>query len=147
MINFYIPLRVAPRFSYYFLISLICIYGGSGLILFSFDFPLPTEFVYLSKFYCLLLIIATATYTIRYHLLLLNHPLYNCVVTHQASVLLVSHQRGQLTTSCFCHPLLIILRVNVENKIHTLIIFADALKPEIFRLLCVHIYHAEQEVD
>lgn len=147
MLSFHTPLRVAPRFSYYFLISLVCIYGGSGLMLFLFDFPLPTKFAYLSKFCCLLLIIATAIDTIRYHLLLLNHPLYNCVVTHQAMVLLVSRQRGQLKTGCFCHPLLIILRVNVENKIHTLIIFADAIEPEIFRLLCVHIYHAEQEVN
>ncbi len=148
MPSFHEPLRLKPKFSYHFLAVLMTLYMSSGLILFSVSFPLPTWSAALLKLSLLFIIIVTAFHTMRYHLLLINHPLDNCVVTHQARVTLTTTQKGQLDKSCFSHPLLIILRVRVENnKIYTLILFADALESDIFRILSTHLHHAECDTD
>lgn len=148
MSDFHKPLRLRPQFSYYFLTMLSVLYVGSGLILFSLTLPLPVGSSIVLKLSILLLIIVTAFNTIRYHLLLIDHPLYNCVITHQAIVTLASTQKGQLTKNCFSIPLVAILRVKMQDKkIATLVLFADALEPEIFRLLCVHLQHATDYFD
>lgn len=148
MSDFTTPLYLKPCFSKRFTIILIILHCGALLWLLLLKLPLRFELVLVIKLSLGFLILTSAFFTTRQHLLLINHPLYGCILTYDENtqgikVQLQSKTEAKIVPGSYNHPQLVVLRLkNVENgKINTLVIFPDALDVQIFRQLRVHLRH------
>jgi hypothetical protein len=113
----------------------------NGALLLLFTLALSS----LTKFGIGLFILVSLWYTTRRHLLFINHSLYGCIlyydkIFHCIKIKLLSGQETQIASGSYSHPLLVILRVKGQR--HALVLFPDALDPQTFRHLRVHIRHA-----
>ncbi|KHD08149.1 hypothetical protein PN36_18020 [Candidatus Thiomargarita nelsonii] len=144
MSTFSSPLCLEPRFSKRFALSLILVHCGALLLL--LPITLPIDFALLIKLSIGLLVLASALHTTRRHLLLIDHPLYGCILHYDEDsgclrVVLQSGFETKMASGSYSHPQLVILRVH-GKKNEALIIFPDALDIETFRHLRVHLRHA-----
>ncbi len=136
------PLCIKPRFSKRFALVLMLIHCGGLLLLLPLMLPLTVKF-------CIgLLVLASTLHVTRKHLLLINHPLYGCVLRYDKEmgyikVQLPSEQKTQRVKDSYNHPQLVILRVTQNSD--ALIIFPDALDVDTFRQLRVHLRYDQNE--
>jgi hypothetical protein len=146
MSNFVTPLCLKPRFSKRFVLVNLMIHAGAILSLLPLALPLTVFFGLVVKLCLGLLVLISAFYIVRRHLLLLNHPLYGCVLRyderqHCIRVHLQSGQETQIASGSYSHPQLIVLRLKgIKNA---LVIFPDALDVQTFRQLRVHLRYAD----
>ncbi len=143
MSSFISPLCLKPRFSKRFALILTILHCGALLLL--LPITLPIEFALVIKLFIGLLVLASALHTSRRHLLLIDHPLYGCILHYDEDsgclrVVLQSGFKAKMASGCYSHPQLVILRVEKKNE--PLIIFPDALDMQTFRHLRVHLRHA-----
>ncbi|MDM8567967.1 hypothetical protein QUF50_00335 [Thiotrichales bacterium HSG1] len=106
-------------------------------------FPILPSF---SKIFIGLLIITSALYTTRKHLLYINHPLYGCILyydktLHCVKVRLKSGKEVNISHNNYSYPYLVILKI--DGHFDRLLIFKDSLDIETFRYLRVFLRHAK----
>lgn len=147
MSDFTAPLRLKPRFSKRFALILIVTHGGALLLLLLITLPFSIELVLVIKLCIGLLVLASTLHTTRRHLLLINHPLFRCVLYYDEyecciRVQLQSGKEIPIASSRYIHPQLVIFRVE-NSHIDALIIFPDALDVQTFRQMRVHLRHAD----
>ena len=142
-------INLKPNFSKRFAIALMIVHNGALLILLVLTLPFDYSFSLVIKLCIGLLVVANAFYDVRYHLLFLKHPLYDCNVYHDeinncTMVRLYSGKQAKIVSGSYSHPLLVVLRLKtIENsKVNTLIIFPDAIDTQIFRRLRVYLRYA-----
>ena len=138
-------MRLEPRFSKRFATLLMIIHGGAILLLLPLELSLPIELALTFKSSLGLLVLASALHTTHRHLLLIDHPLYGCVLEYNEVerdlwVTIESGAKVRIASGSFSHPQLIVLRV--EGQTGALIIFPDALNVLTFRRLRVYLRHA-----
>jgi len=136
MSNFIAPVHLELHFSKIFTLVLIILHNGTFLLLLILILPI---FI---KIFISLLILVSALYTTRKHLLHINHPLYGCVVYYDEAsdcikAKLKSGQEVHISHNSFNHPLLVILKI--DRVFDRLIIFRDALDIRTFRYLRVYL--------
>ncbi|RKZ41090.1 MAG: hypothetical protein DRQ49_06285 [Gammaproteobacteria bacterium] len=142
-------LHLEPRFSKRFAIILTIQYCGALLCLLALTLPLTAQLALCVKFCIGFLVLASTFFTIRRDLLLINHPLYGCVLvydedTNDIKVQLQSKTKAKIAPGSYSHPQLIVLRLKHQEKSQTdaLVIFPDALDIQTFRQLRVFIRHS-----
>jgi hypothetical protein len=125
--------------------------GGLLLLL---PLTLPTPFPLIFKLAIGLLVLGSAWYTTRRHLLLIDHPLEACVLHCEPKwhwIALKSGQIAKIGLGSFSHPQLIVLKATylekghffgIERQSQALIIFPDALDMQTYRQLRVAIRYA-----
>ncbi|OQW93414.1 MAG: hypothetical protein BWK79_11270 [Beggiatoa sp. IS2] len=139
MTYFTTSIHLKPCFSKRLAILLIVMHVGACSLLFLLTLS------WLLKGSLFLLISASAWYYLRLHVLLLSHPLRECVL-HQDTLWLPSGESAQLLTSSYHHSQLIILRAQLNSgKICSLVILPDAVSAETFRHLRVRLQHRYAE--
>lgn len=143
MTYFTTSIHLKPCFSKRLAVLLSVMHGGACLLLFLFPLTLSG----LLKGSLFLLIGASAWHCLRLHVLLLSHPLRECVL-HRDTLWLPSGDSARILNSSYFHSQLIILRAQLSNgKVCSLIILPDAVSAETFRHLRVRLRHryAEEE--
>lgn len=150
MSDFTTPLCLEPRFSKRFALVLMVTHSGALLLLLPLALPFALEIALMVKLCIGLLVLGSALYTTRRHLLLINHPSYGCILHYDEDkscirVQLKSGQEAQIASGSYSHPQLVVLRI--KGQFDALIIFPDALDVQTFRLVRVHLRHADDPVE
>jgi len=142
-------IHLKPRFSKRFAIILIILHCGALLWLLPLTLPLTVELALGVKFCLGFLVLVSALHTTRRHLLLINHPLYGCILAydkkqHYIKIQLLSKTETKIAPGSYSHPQLVVLRLECvkKNKTNALVIFPDALDMQTFRRLRVLIRHS-----
>ncbi len=139
MSNFIAPVHLELHFSKIFTLVLIILHNGTFLLLLILILPI---FI---KIGISFLILISALYTTRKHLLYINHPVNGCILyydelLHYIKVQLKSGQVVNISHNSYNHPQLVILKI--DGYFDRLIIFRDALDIKTFRYLRVYLRHA-----
>ncbi|MDM8565585.1 hypothetical protein QUF74_08025 [Candidatus Halobeggiatoa sp. HSG11] len=140
MSNFIVPVHLELYFSKIFTLILIILHNGTFLLLLFLILP------FFIKIFISLLIIISALYTTRKHLLYINHPLYGCILYYDErlnciKVQLKSGKEVNIVHNNYNYPHLVILKI--DGYFDRLIIFKDSLDIETFRYLRVYLRHTK----
>lgn len=142
MTHFTTPIPLKPGFSKRLALLLIVMHSGAALLL------IPLTLSGLMKGSLTLLIACSAYHHLRLHVFLSAHPVRECVL-HYDTVWLPSGDSAKVLASSYCHPLFVILRVQLPTgKVSSLVILPDAVDANTFRHLQVRLrypYVEEEE--
>ncbi|MCK5877370.1 MAG: hypothetical protein KAG43_07030 [Candidatus Marithrix sp.] len=140
MSNFIAPIHLELHFSKIFTLILIILHNGTFLLLLFLILPFSI------KIFISLLVVTSALYTTRRHLLYINHPLHGCVLSydenlHCIKAQLKSGKKVKITHHNYSYPHIVILKI--DGYFDRLIIFQDSLDIETFRYLRVYLRHTK----